>query len=210
MGKPSHRISVWLVPPPKASQALEAVIASVASRYKSPKFQPHITLLSFPATPDIDPNALLPPRAQLPSTVPITFQEVCTGKTYFQSVLIELEKREDSVLQALYNQVKTFTQKNRGDPVSSAIEGTPSGTKPFYPHLSLYYGEPPMEVKEEIIDALAVEGAISISGPLTVGGVEGGFHVSEIWVVRTEGPVEGWEVLQRVKLEGMEHSPQEV
>lgn len=67
-----------------------------------------------------------------------------------------------------------------------------------------------MEVKEEIIEALAVEGVISILGPPTVGGVEGGFHVSEIWIVRTEGPVEEWEVLKKVKLEGMEHSPQEV
>ncbi|KIO17546.1 hypothetical protein M407DRAFT_170429, partial [Tulasnella calospora MUT 4182] len=200
----------WLVPPPRASQALGAVIASIASRYKSPKFQPHITLLSFPATPDIDSDALLPPQAQLPSAIPITFQQICTGKTYFQSVLIELEKREDSVLQALYNQVKTFNQKNRGNSIPPTIEGMPISTKPFYPHLSLYYGDPSMEVKEEIIEALAAEGAISISGPLTVGGVEGGFHVSEIWVVRTEGPVEEWEVLKKVKLEGMEHSPQEV
>ncbi|KAG9051108.1 hypothetical protein FS837_011953 [Tulasnella sp. UAMH 9824] len=161
------------------------------------------------ATPDIDPDALLPPQAQLPPTIPITFQQICTGKTYFQSVLIELEKREDSVLQALYDQVNTFNQKNRGgNSVPPTVQDM--STKPFYPHLSLYYGDPPMEVKEEIIGALEVEGVISILGPPTVGGVEGGFHVTEIWVVRTEGPVEQWEVLKKVKLEGMEHSPQEV
>lgn len=198
------------MPPAKASQALEAVIASIASTYKSPKFHPHVTLLSFPATPLIDPNTLLPPRSELPPAVPITFQQICTGNTYFQSVLIELEKREDSVLQALYNQLDGFNQKDQVDLIQPMTEGTLSGKKPFYPHLSLYYGDSPMEVKEEIIESLTTEGAVSISGPLTVGGVEGGFHASEIWIVRTEGPVEGWEVLKKVKLEGIEHSPQEV
>ncbi|KAG8962473.1 hypothetical protein FRC05_005318, partial [Tulasnella sp. 425] len=160
-------ISLWLVPPAKASQALEAVIASIASTYKSPKFRPHVTLLSFPATPQIDPNTLLPPRSELPPAVPITFQQICTGNTYFQSVLIELEKREDSVLQALYDQVDGFNQKDQVDLIRPTTEGTLSVKKPFYPHLSLYYGDSPMEVKEEIIESLTTDGAVSISGPLT-------------------------------------------
>ncbi|KAG9016281.1 hypothetical protein FRB90_003504 [Tulasnella sp. 427] len=184
-------ISLWLIPPPEVSQKLEVVIKSIASRYSSPTFQPHVTLYSFPIT---DPNILLPPQDQLPPTIPITFQRVCTGKTWSQSVLIELEKMEDSVLQALYNQVENI----RADLANK--EGVPMTKKFFYPHLSLYYGDPPMEVKEEIAASLKADGTVSTSGPLTVGGVEQGFHVSEIWAVNTGGPVEGWEVLKKVKL----------
>jgi len=98
-------ISIWLVPPEGPFKPLEALISEIASKELSPSFQPHITLLSLPSGSPISSDDILPPKADLPTIIPITFNKVCTGQTYFQSVLVELELKVGSTLDELYQAV---------------------------------------------------------------------------------------------------------
>jgi len=192
-------ISIWLVPPPGAFEPLETLITSIAKQHGSPIFQPHITLFTVPSSPSIslaEPEKLLPPKSDLPISVPIIFKRVCTGATFFQSVFIELELGHDSgVLQAMYDGAFIRNQGLVKD----------GGKPPYHPHLSLYYGTPSIEEKEAIVANLEKDGVIdATSSPVEVAGVQGGFDVNEIWIVRCEGPVEGWEVLHRLRLDSEE------
>jgi len=184
--------------------ALGGVIASLSSEHTSPLFQPHITLHSLPSSTSISPDAILPPKSELPSSIPIKFNKVCTGKTFFQSVLIELQLTEGDELDRLHRQV---VDRNRA---AFEISSGGSGDKtilnpslPYYPHISLFYGNPSMEVKEEIVKSLIARYVATLTGsdpPVAVAGVTS-FEVVSIWIVRTDGPVEIWEVLKKVALD---------
>ncbi|KAG9010492.1 hypothetical protein FRB94_010257 [Tulasnella sp. JGI-2019a] len=195
-------ITIWLVPPEGPFKPLEALIAEIASKHSSPVFQPHITLLALPSDSPITSDAILPPLSELPATIPITFNKVCAGQSYFQSVLVELEIKDGSTLDELY---KATLKKNeglvKGEDASSELGGR--FLRPFYPHLSLYYGEVSAEVRSAIIKGLVDEGKVQPAGvhsPLTIVGVEGGFQVTDIWVVKCDGPTRDWQVLEKIKL----------
>jgi len=146
----------------------------------------------------------LPPKHELPPTIPITFKRLCTGNSYFQSVLVELELADGGVLDSVHKTILETNMevlKNRGASESDVN----ARYFPYYPHLSLHYGDVSAEKREEIVDDLDQQGVIeSVEGhpPVTVVGVEGGFQVTEIWIVKTEGPIEEWQVLEKVELMG--------
>jgi hypothetical protein len=45
-------ISIWLTPAAKDKKELAAIIADLAAHFDTPKFEPHITVATSPATPD--------------------------------------------------------------------------------------------------------------------------------------------------------------
>lgn len=115
------------------------------------------------------------------------FLKVQTGKSYFQSVLIainpipELGNLHDSVRQILNHQL-------------------PSGGS-YFPHLSLFYGGD-QELKDSLVRRLFDQGSAvpqeSGHGDIVAGMSE--VHIEEVWLVRSEGPPEAWEVLEKWKL----------
>ncbi|KAG8858507.1 hypothetical protein FRB96_005178 [Tulasnella sp. 330] len=195
-------IAIWLVPPEGAFKPLEALISEIAAKQSSPVFQPHITLLSLPSGSRISSDSILPRKADLPETVPITFNKVCAGRSYFQSVLVELKLTAGSTLEELYNAVLGLDEGLLAGANTQSEEGS-RYLRPYYPHLSLFYGDVPMEAREAIIKDLIEEGQVeSVDGypPLTIVGVEGGFLVVELWIVKCDGPTKDWQVLEKIKL----------
>ncbi|KAG8969689.1 hypothetical protein FRC03_001561 [Tulasnella sp. 419] len=195
-------ISIWLMPDPAARQTLKTVISKLSEKHQSPAFEPHITLLSLPSdiVESAHPLALLGPDAEKGNgekgyfphrPFPVVFKRLTTGRTFFQSVLIEVDSPE-----------KVDEEVNMLEYLSNSAYSWNGKTAPYYPHLSLYYGEPPVEVKSQIVAELKADNTVTTNndGTLDVGGLKNGFDVTEVWVVRTEGPVEGWEVVGRLSL----------
>jgi 2'-5' RNA ligase len=181
----STGLSLWLVPSPDEHDRLQPVIDRLAKDAKGPAFQAHITLVSVPnSTP-------LPfPSLRLNEFAPMTldFLGVQAGKTYFQSVLIAIGL--DPELQALHDSVRETLDKP-----------LPPDTS-YFPHLSLFYGGSNQEFKESLVRGLYNDGtAVQIEGNSTVA-VAGlsAIHVDEVWLLRTEGPAEEWEILEKWKL----------
>ncbi|CUA74955.1 hypothetical protein RSOLAG22IIIB_01590 [Rhizoctonia solani] len=175
-------LSLWLVPSPSEFERLQPVLDDLAKHGKGPAFQPHVTLVSVPTSTRIPPLGF----DQTPPMI-LRFLKVQTGKSYFQSVLIAIEPNSalvnahDSVRQAL------------GCPLP------PGGS--YFPHLSLFYGDD-QELKESLVRRLYEQGtAVPREGEAgdTVAGMSQ-IHVEEVWLVRSEGPPEAWEVLEKWKL----------
>ncbi|KAG8904074.1 hypothetical protein FRB99_002310 [Tulasnella sp. 403] len=200
-------ISIWLIPAAEAFQPLEDLIATLSAKYDSPMFQPHITVLSLPSNKSISIDSILPPETEFPPAFDVTFSKVCTGRTYFQSVLIELELDSTGPLQKLYERILEWNASNlihKDEETSDGSHPVKPSRRPYYPHISLYYGDIAMDAKESIITELIGECRVKQKGDngtfTTVAGVENGLRVNEMWVVLTEGPVEGWNVLKKVPL----------
>ncbi|KAF8710855.1 Cyclic phosphodiesterase-like protein, partial [Rhizoctonia solani] len=177
-------LSLWVIPSPGEYERLKPVLDDLAKHGKGPAFQPHVTLVSVPTSIPLPFPSLgfdKTPSMTLP------FLNVRTGQSYFQSVLIaidptpELGNLHDSVRQALNHPLP------------------PGGT--YFPHLSLFYGGD-QELKESLVRRLFDQGTAvpseSKSGDIVAGISE--IHVEEIWLVRTEGPPEAWEVIEKWKL----------
>jgi len=129
---------------------------------------------------------------------PVIFNKVCAGRTFFQSVLVELQLNEGTELDGLY---KTVMEKKK-----KLLEpGDDTLSTPYYPHVSLYYGEKSAEGRETMVRELVQRGAVKMAdgdANVTVAGVEGGFRVTEIWIVDCNGPVESWKALKKISLFG--------
>lgn len=165
-----------------------------------PKFCPHITLASLPAALENDLEAI---RALIPTRdIPLKcgFASVDVGNTYFRSVYVAVNPSGDIV--DLHNRV----HENLGE----------GPRTPAFPHLSLVYiaDEDAEEEGERIAyyDLLKQKGII---GEKTEGegrvslncafdgegfGWIDSIDASEVWVVKCEGPVEGWQVLEKFAL----------
>lgn len=91
--------------------------------------------------------------------------------------------------------------------VFSAVRGLQSETNlkaPAFPHLSIIYvSDESGKTQEEYLDALGELGILKREGDGAIkvkssdGVVIDGFEASEAWVVRCEGNVSDWEVLER-------------
>ncbi|KAG8734181.1 hypothetical protein FRC11_009837 [Ceratobasidium sp. 423] len=177
-------LSLWIVPSPSEFERLQPVLDDLAKYGKGPAFHPHVTLVSVPISTPL-PFPPLGFDKILPMT--LRFLKVQTGKSYFQSVLIainpspELVNLHDSVRQTLNYPLP------------------PGGS--YFPHLSLFYGGD-QELKDSLVRRLFDQGTAvpSEAGPgdIVVGISE--IHIEEIWLVRSEGPPEAWEVVEKWKL----------
>ncbi|KAL5635628.1 hypothetical protein ACGC1H_004436 [Rhizoctonia solani] len=177
-------LSLWIVPSPSESERLQPVIEDLAKHGKGPTFQPHVTLVSFP----ISTTLPLPPLG-FDQTPPMTlrFLKVQTGQSYFQSVLIAIEPSSALL--------------NTHDSVRQILDHPLPPNGSYFPHLSLFYGGD-QELKQSLVQRLFDQGtAVSDKGEAgdAVARIAE-IHVEEIWLVRSEGPPEAWEVLEKWKL----------
>jgi 2',3'-cyclic-nucleotide 3'-phosphodiesterase len=172
--------SLWLVPSPSsfAATALQNLIASLSKTHSSPSFPPHITLANLPACISI-PEIISSLSSE--EKIKVAFEEVRTGKTFFQSVFAAIQA--SSRLSQLHEHVhKTL--------------GVQAKT-PEFAHLSLYYGD---EGKEEMATQLQEDGVVELdAGRCIVAGVHN-FMVEDIWVVQCQGRPEEWSVVEKVRL----------
>ena len=212
---PPIGISLWLVPNEEDSERIRLVMqnrptAPTNSPSSFPTLHPHITLATTS-----DAGAL---RAALPPNqpaVPVRFKSVDVGNKYFMSVYVAVHSPDGSPLETLRAHLRIAL----GDAVV-----------PPLPHLSLYYIDEEdrdarvrtlreLHAHSRVIGTLA-EDSRSVTAANNDGTVGLGCHTGrepnesgssdvlrqiegeEIWLVRCEGPVEGWEVLEKFPLRG--------
>ncbi|KAG9077191.1 hypothetical protein FS749_010952 [Ceratobasidium sp. UAMH 11750] len=180
-------LSLWLVPSQDEHERLQPVLDQLAKDARGPAFQAHITLVSVPSS-----TPLPFPSLHLDRFAPMTldFLKVQAGETYFQSVLIAI--RPNPELQSLHDSVR----ESLGRPLP------PDGS--YFPHLSLFYGGDSQDFKELLVRKLYKDGTAvptEANRGVTVAGISK-IHVREVWLLRTEGPPQGWEVLEKWRLGG--------
>lgn len=168
-----------------------------------PHFEPHITLASG-IPPSLSPGTLLthciPRTLHAPLHAP--FLSLETGTVYTRSVYVAVHPTAE--LRALHAHVRgALGALGVGEPRS-----------PCFPHMSLCY----VDDADAGERGAVVEGLVGSGRAVAVAGGEGlaldcggggeeeeerwlsGFDGEEIWVVRCEGPVEQWEVLDKFSL----------
>ncbi|TFK42480.1 2',3'-cyclic-nucleotide 3'-phosphodiesterase [Crucibulum laeve] len=191
-------VTLWIVPAEHDVQRLQAIMHLRAEEPHSnssyPKFTPHITLALVPK----DLNFELPTlRAAVPPSqerLAIDFESVEVGSTYFRSVYIAVK---------LSPELTTLHQH-----VHASLGVDPK--TPSFPHVSLCYIDDNEEderrrfqktlqsegrIREEFPGSVAVN-----CGPNDEEDWMSGFEAAEIWVVNCEGPVEEWEILEKIPI----------
>ncbi|KAI0807955.1 hypothetical protein C8Q74DRAFT_1343620 [Fomes fomentarius] len=199
-------ISLWLVPNPSTTKLIETTMRIKPQKTNPPSsfpsFQPHITLATSPSA-----SAL---RAALPRdqrAIPVRFHSLAVGEKYFTSVFVVVHSPLGSALETLRAHLR-----------ASLGRGSPGSTVPPLAHMSLYYiDEDDRDEREVIARRLRSEGRVLEGGgageerfaKLACFDEEGqdpevidGFEGEEIWLVNCDGPVPGWEVLDRFPLVG--------
>ncbi|KAI5124298.1 hypothetical protein M0805_008906 [Coniferiporia weirii] len=205
-------IAIWIMPPSAEATKLKRLMHAPAIdslAYRVPPFEPHITLASFPSSTPIASlrSALTGTLAQVvTSPLHITFAALAAGDHFFRSVLVDVV--QTPALDALLAGVGRAAEQSLG--------GAVDARSPRFPHLSLLYV--PNEhaadrgrVRDALWDAFGVRtdsdetggGRIAFNLPDETHRLAArfeGFDASEAWIVRCEGGIEDWEVLDKIPI----------
>ena len=129
--------ALWLLPEPRAFARLSDVIAEIARGEGSPRFEPHVTLLSRIGLEagEVVERARVLARALTPLDVLLV--RAAQRPDFFQALFLEVEGGELPGL--------------RGR-AAAAMGVTPSGE--YRPHLSLLYADRPAAAKDAILDRI--------------------------------------------------------
>jgi len=204
-------LTLWIVPREQVAAKLERVMHIKENEPNLapgsyPRFYPHITLASLPASMESDLDALRASIPQLESPLECSFASMAIGTSYFRSVYIAVEPTMEvldlhkRVHEALHLEPKT----------------------PSFPHMSLCYVDDEDAAKGEravYYDTLRMQGKYRKAEPHPSGiAMEGvllnckgvgeeddwvnAFEASEVWAVKCDGPVGTWQVLARYPIVG--------
>ena len=127
--------ALWIVPEGAAYNLTDGYITRLSQTYNLPKFEPHVTLLGGIRAPDTSALRTLT-RGLPPFRIRLAHQPQYLDE-YFRCLF--LKAHETPAL------METFAQASR-------LFGYQS--KPYFPHLSLAYGNLPLETKHEMIRGL--------------------------------------------------------
>ena len=128
----NHTFSLWLIPSGKAYTLLSGYITQLSETYDLPKFEPHITVLGGVSQPETPTMRRL---AESLAPFPVRLAPQAGYMDEFTRCLF-LTAYRTSELTGAY--VRACTLFN-----------CPSG--PYFPHLSLAYGNLPVETKHKMI-----------------------------------------------------------
>ncbi|HEV7121658.1 MAG TPA: 2'-5' RNA ligase family protein [Candidatus Paceibacterota bacterium] len=154
---------LFIEPPAPLGEKLQWTIAALAQAYGGPAFAPHVTLL---ARISEEPEEELLRKAQLLAQSLVPF-----------SVSLDEEGMEDAYFRALYLHAGGAGIRDAHAKTNGAF-GLEDDA-PYVPHLSLLYGNYPLERKEAALAALPVRA-----------GTE--FRADRLSVWRTPGEVRAW------------------
>ena len=159
--------ALWIMPAGAAYTLTDGYIARLSGTYNLPKFEPHVTLLGSVHVPDVsalqDLTRSLPPFEIRLASQPQFLDE------YFRCLFLKADQTP-----AL---METFAR-------ASQLFGDTDG--PYFPHLSLAYGDLPLETKREMIRELGDIPEIA-------------FEARQLSLVSAsmEMPVSNWQVIER-------------
>ncbi|KAJ3109816.1 hypothetical protein HDU97_000046 [Phlyctochytrium planicorne] len=161
--------SLWIGPPSKSSlfHDIKEVVHAYSKKLGTPEWQGHITLLGQVEDPIEDLTARLSDLCKniKPFTVGLT--DIVIKDQFFQCVMAKIE--ETSELMELNRKVQALFPGDRA---------------PYWPHLSLVYGDLTQEQRLEVQQELRETKEWAIVGSRAE------IKVIEIW--STEGPVSNW------------------
>lgn len=129
--------SLWIIPPPRLKKFLDKIILRLAKKYKSPKFEAHMTLLG---SIDSDEKTILQKTRTLATRLkpfPLQLGEISFSTTYFQSVFVRVNSTA-KLMEANLEAKKIFQLSNNV----------------FMPHISLLYGNNKMAVREKVVSEI--------------------------------------------------------
>ncbi len=125
--------SLWVTPTSSLKKSLDELILKLSKKYRSPKFEAHMTLLG---NIDSDEKTMIKKTKELTSetkTFSLQLGEISFSTTYFQSVFVRV-KSTDELMEANLKAKKIFQMDNNV----------------FMPHISLLYGNHQMKLREKI------------------------------------------------------------
>lgn len=133
----SRGTALWLLPPPEVRAQYASVIDELSERYGTARFEPHLTLVSgVPMDHSVEAaaHALQP----LLREVEIHPLRVVVGDGYYRCIVIEVAAR--GALVAARREAERLLGLEQRE---------------FWPHVSVVYGELPVEAKRQIVAGLA-------------------------------------------------------
>ena len=196
-------LSLWIVPPPPIRNLLKHLMDNPPHPSLTdpplPKFEPHITLATVPST---TPIAIL--RDSIPNNtkrLKISFTSAEAHDVYFRSSIVRCERTSE--LSHLLAAVKDSIERS-----TSESEDAVTVKAPDFPHLSLFYiDDDRAALRAPALQKLFDGGKlVKFDDGL---GIDVGdespellrsFDADEIVIALCDGPVEGWVVLDRIKL----------
>ncbi len=167
---PSH--TLWFVPPPPAQETLNKIVRALSQKYQAPVFEPHLTLLDD--IPITETAAVKKTRQLAGKITPFTVElaEVSASTTYDHCVFVRV-KATAALLQANMGAKKIFAAENT----------------PFTPHISLLYGNYPVDLRIKIAAAIKLPPQFS-------------FPINMITIVPNTDEPAGWSHLAEIHFGG--------
>lgn len=158
--------SIWLLPAEKESKRFQKIINTLSESFKTPAFEPHITLMtSIPELTD-DLFYQISVLAALTNTFDLSIEQINSSSEYFKSLFVEI--RNNDSLHQLHQEITNLFHDIEYD---------------FQPHVSLLYGEVEAETKQSKIE-FCKENLISL------------FPITKIAIVHTQGDVKTWRIIE--------------
>lgn len=155
---------LFFLPEGELFDSLQHTINELADKYQGAKFEPHLTLLA--RIPKAGEDELAAKTQQLASTMEpfeVEPKEVIAQDAYFRALYCKAEPNQ---------KIEEYHQK--------ALEmfGV-QDINVYLPHLSLYYGNVPQSIKDEMITSLSLPSSMK-------------FLVDRVYLYRTEGEAQDW------------------
>ena len=132
------RYSLWIMPSGQVYNSLLDLISQLSTRYHTPPFEPHVTLLGSLTLPEAEMVSKTKRLAGLIKSLTVTLHTPDWSDEYFRCLFVNVQKT-DELLEANRSAGAIFDA------------GHDSG---FRPHLSLIYGDLSADIKETIVERL--------------------------------------------------------
>lgn len=142
-------VAIWLIPEEPARTRLAAIIDRLSEEYRSPRFNPHLTLLHpVPADQIEDRLRVLAGKA---GNLELSPEEVTTGEDFYHCVYVRVALTE-RLVEARHEAERVFSV-----PAS-----------PFLPHMSLIYAD--LDQRERM--KIARDAGLDWRDPIGVAAIE--------------------------------------
>jgi 2'-5' RNA ligase len=162
--------ALWLTPKEPGYSLLAGEIYRLSQEHSTPRFDPHITLLSRIALPEEIALAKSATLKRILKPFRIELGEIGYHDEYFRCLFVTVFA-DSSISRARQAACRVFARQNT----------------PYMPHLSLVYGKLPVEIKRRIATGLR-----SLSGRA--------FRVRRLTLHLVSGPVRQWKCIKAFDL----------
>jgi 2'-5' RNA ligase len=170
----SSAYSLWLQPSGPAYDHYQEWINKLTAAHGTSHFEPHVTVLGQIQNNETDVVMRTQAMAnKIVGPVDIHLMKAAYGETYFQCIYLLAEDTDR--LQKLYDNAKEYFN----------IGGLPNPS--YMPHMSLLYGDYPMEIRQQIVASLPID-------------LTGSFEAATLAVVNTRGEEKDWHKIAAFQL----------